>query len=77
MSDEGNTVIAVTHTVPLRASLWAFLGIPFHGLYSYPEFTHTGITEWLADGWLPGTGQLRARLVRYNDHAHLSPGGWD
>ena len=72
----GGTVVVVTHTVPLRSSLWAFLGLPFHAQYAYPEFTHTGITEWVADGWMPGTGQLKARLVRYNDHAHLMPGAW-
>jgi probable phosphoglycerate mutase len=73
LANEGGTVVIVTHTVPLRASLWAFLSLPFHGLYCYPEFTPTGITEWVTDGWLPGTGELKARLIRYNDHAHLLP----
>lgn len=72
----GGTIVVITHTIPLRASLWSFLGLPFHGLYAYPEFTYTGITEWKIDGWLPGTGQMRAGLVRYNDTAHLQPGAW-
>ena len=42
----------------------------------YPEITDTGITEWIADGWLPEMYQLKARLVRYNDAAHLLPNVW-
>lgn len=72
----GETVVVVTHTVPLRASLWTFLSLPFHGVYCYPEFTYTGITEYVADGWLPGSGQMKANLIRYNDHAHLQSGLW-
>lgn len=70
----GETIVVVTHTIPLRASLWAFLGLPFHGLVTDPVFTRTGITEWIADGWVAHTGQMRAQLVRFNDAAHLSPG---
>lgn len=73
----GETVVVVTHTAPWRASLWTFLGLPFHGMYAYPEFTYTGLTEWVAGGWLPGTGQLKARLIRFNDNAHLLPGAWE
>ncbi|MEQ7009461.1 histidine phosphatase family protein [Actinopolymorpha sp. B17G11] len=76
LANEGGTVVIVTQTVPLRASLWAFLSLPFHAEYLYPEITDTGITEWIADGWLPDTGQMKARLVRYNDHAHLLPNAW-
>ena len=76
LDNAGGTVVVITQTVPLRASLWAFLSLPFHGSYFYPEITDTGITEWVADGWLPDTGQLRARLVRYNDAAHLLPNAW-
>lgn len=76
LAHEGGTVVIVTQTVPLRASLWAFLSLPFHASYLYPEITDTGITEWIADGWLPDTGQMKARLVRYNDHAHLLPHAW-
>jgi broad specificity phosphatase PhoE len=76
LANEGETIVIVTQTVPLRASLWAFLGLPFHASYLDPEITGTGITEWVADGWLPGTGQMKARLVRYNDHGHLLPRAW-
>ena len=74
LAHPGSTTVVVTHTIPLRASLWAFLGLPFHGLCSSPQFTHTGMTEWVADGWIPGTGQMRAHLVRHNDAAHLLAG---
>lgn len=76
LANEGTTVVIVTQTVPLRASLWTFLSLPFHAGYLYPEITDTGITEWIADGWLPTLGEMRARLVRYNDHSHLLPGAW-
>jgi 2,3-bisphosphoglycerate-dependent phosphoglycerate mutase len=76
LADAGGTIVIVTHTVPLRASLWSFLSLPFHASYLYPEITDTGITEWIADGWLPDTGQMKARLIRYNDHAHLLPNAW-
>ncbi len=74
LQHRGRTVVVVTHTIPLLASLWAFLGLPFHGLLTIPAFTRSGITEWIADGWVAGTGQMRARLVRFNDSAHLAPG---
>ncbi len=77
LDNEGGTIVIVTQTVPLRASLWAFLSLPYHAGYLYPEITDTGITEWDADGWLPTLGDMRARLVRYNDHAHLLPNAWD
>ena len=76
LANEGKTIVIVTQTVPLRASLWAFLSLPFHASYLDLEITGTGITEWVADGWLPGTGQMKARLVRYNDHAHLRTRAW-
>lgn len=76
VANAGQTIVVITHTVPLRASLWAFLSLPFHGTYCHSEFTYTGITEFVADGWLAGSGQMRARLVRYNDHGHLQPGAW-
>ena len=76
LANEGGTVVIVTQTVPLRASLWVFLGLPFHASYLDVEITDTGITEWVADGWLPGIGALKARLVRYNDHGHLLPQAW-
>ena len=76
LDSEGGTVVIVTHTVPLRASLWAFLSLPFHALYLYPEWTKTGITEWVTDGWLPDGGEIKARLIRCNDHAHLLPHAW-
>lgn len=72
LDDEGGTTIIVAHTVPIRASLWCFLGLPFHGSHLDTEITETGITEWVVEGWLPGTGQPRARLVRHNDSAHLA-----
>ncbi|WP_085944473.1 histidine phosphatase family protein [Actinopolymorpha alba] len=76
LANKGGTVVIITQTVPLRASLWNFLGLPFHASFLYPEITDTGITEWVADGWLPEQLQMKARLVRYNDHAHLLPGAW-
>ncbi len=50
----GGTLVIVTHTIPLRACLWAFLSLPFHGLYAFPECTATAITEWVVDDRYPG-----------------------
>ncbi len=81
LANEGGTVVIVTQTVPLRASLWNFLSLPFHATYVYPGNTAqrlvvTGITEWIADGFLAHSGEMQAHLIRYNDHAHLRPGAW-
>ncbi|WP_192756056.1 histidine phosphatase family protein [Actinopolymorpha pittospori] len=42
LDSEGGTVVIVTHTVPLRASLWAFLSLPFHALSSIPSGRRRG-----------------------------------
>ena len=64
-------MLIVTHTFPIRAAFWMFLGLPFHASYLDLDVTETGITEWLITGWLAGTGHPGARLIRYNDHRHL------
>lgn len=71
VTHEGRTVMIITHTVALRAAFWVFLGLPFHASYLDLELAPTGITEWVAEGWLPASGQPRARLARFNDHSHL------
>jgi broad specificity phosphatase PhoE len=71
VDNEGGTVVIVTHTVPIRATFWLFLGLPFHASYLDLEIAETGITEWMITGWLPGSGHPQARLVRHNDHRHL------
>ena len=68
---EGRTVLIITHTVPLRAAFWVFFGLPFHASYLDLELAPTGLTEWVAEGWLPASGQPKARLSRFNDHSHL------
>jgi len=74
IDNRGGTVVIVTHSIPLRASLWAFFSLPYHGVPNELETSYAGITEWRADGWVAGTGQLQAKLVRFNDCAHLAPG---
>lgn len=71
IENEGKTVVIITHTVPIRAAFWMFLGLPFHAGYLDLDITETGITEWLITGWLPGSGYPNARLIRFNDHQHL------
>jgi broad specificity phosphatase PhoE len=71
VDNEGGTVVIVTHTVPIRATFWLFLGLPFHACYLDLAIAETGITEWIIAGWLPGSGHPNARLVRHNDHQHL------
>jgi broad specificity phosphatase PhoE len=71
VENEGGTVVIVTHTVPIRATFWLFLGLPFHASYLDLDISETGITEWIVTGWLPGSGHPKARLVRHNDHRHL------
>lgn len=71
VDNEGGTVVVVTHTVPIRATFWLFLGLPFHASYLDLGIDETGITEWAITGWLPGSGHPNARLVRHNDHRHL------
>lgn len=61
---EGETVVIVTHTVPIRATFWLFLGLPFHASYLDIDIAETGITEWIITGWLPGSGKpLRLRCA--------------
>lgn len=76
LDDAGGTIVVVTHTMPLRAALWIFLDLPFLGHYQDLDIAYTGITEWRVDGWLPGIGQMKANLIRYNDSAHLLDGAW-
>lgn len=71
VDNEGESIVIVTHTVPIRAAFWLFLGLPFHAALLDLQITDTGITEWLVTGWLPGSGHPNARLIRYNDCSHL------
>lgn len=71
VAHEGGTIMIITHTIPLRAAFWVFFGLPFHASYLDLELAPTGLTEWVAEGWLPASGQPRARLARFNDHSHL------
>lgn len=71
VNNEGGTVVIVTHTVPIKATFWLFLGLPFHASYLDLALAETGITEWAITGWLPGSGHPRARLIRHNDDRHL------
>lgn len=73
----GETVVIVSHDMALRATIWNFLSVPFYTSYTFPKLAKTGITEWNAVGWLPGSGQMKAELIRINDHAHLTPGSWE
>ena len=76
LANTGGTVVIVSHDMALRASIWNFLSVPFFTSYTFPTLAKTGITEWRAVGWLPGSGQMKAELIRINDHAHLAPGAW-
>lgn len=71
VANEGQTIVVVTHTVPIRSTFWLFLGLPFHAVYLDLDLAETGITEWQITGWLPGSGHPNARLARHNDFRHL------
>jgi len=71
LANEGGCVVLVAGGLVLQATFWQFLGLPFHANYFSFAQAPTAITEWTLTGWLPGAGQPRARLDRFNDHAHL------
>jgi broad specificity phosphatase PhoE len=77
LATRGGTAVVVSHDFAVRASLWNFLSLPFFTSYTFPRVTKTGITEWIATGWLAGSGEMKAELVRVNDHAHLLRGAWE
>ena len=71
VAHEGRTAVIVTHTVPIRALFWLFLGLPFHAAQLDLAIDETAVTEWLVTGWMPAIGHPAARLVRHNDRSHL------
>lgn len=66
----GRTVVAVTHSGIIKASLRFFDGTPEQQL-SDLDLAYTGVTVWEGQ---PAAGRPW-RLARFDDHAHLLPSG--
>lgn len=67
---EGETVVVVCHGGVVEASLATFGHQPLRRAFDV-AVENTSMTEWALAGDGAATGEMRWRLVRFNDAAHL------